>query len=268
MPPTEDPRSVGAERARGRVALGRVVAVAMITTVEACTAFGSAAPGTTSSDGGVGHAEDARPTDDGGATGVGAAENGTGAPACSPLVLVCDTYKRNDRASGWGVTTSGQLWEGDATGAHFSILDSTGKITTDSSAAIALVGASVGDAEVVVVARETGAIVDFGPILRGQSTNTYYLAHISQAQFEIEGRNAGVRSILGGRTFSTSPDVSYTIRFRAVGTELKARLWRTSDTEPAAWTVEVTDSTIANGKPGFGALGGPTSVLHFEVALP
>lgn len=53
--------------------------------------------------------------------------------------------------------------------------------------------------------------------------------------------------------FSTlGEDRGYWLRFKLVGSSIKGKVWATDDIEPADWDIEVTDSTTASGKVGFG----------------
>lgn len=87
-------------------------------------------------------------------------------------------------------------------------------------------------------------------ILRGSgsagSESGYILHNISNTQFRISKLVAGTLSTVVTFDFTFSSSVFIGVRFRANGTALKAKVWNSQiDTEPAAWTVETTDASIA-----------------------
>ena len=58
---------------------------------------------------------------------------------------------------------------------------------------------------------------------------------------------------------SLSEDTWYWIRFRAIGTSLKYRIWEHGLTEPEKWDKEETDSSISSGWAGLGSFTGDYS---------
>lgn len=59
-----------------------------------------------------------------------------------------------------------------------------------------------------------------------------------------------------GPTGQITEGVQYTLRFRAVGSSLQARMWAAGGTEPSSWQIDVTDASITSGYLGVEAAGG------------
>jgi hypothetical protein len=90
----------------------------------------------------------------------------------------------------------------------------------------------------------------FGVTLRGSGTgtqrNAYFFVVTPFSGFQVIRRiGTGVATL---NTFgSTNNSSRYWLRFRANGTDLKARAWVVGEAEPSAWGYETTDSNHASG---------------------
>ncbi|HEY5005569.1 MAG TPA: hypothetical protein VII61_20575 [Ktedonobacteraceae bacterium] len=162
--------------------------------------------------------------------------------------LAQDTFQRPNQAH-WGTASDGQTWGGDAnTASAFSILSNTGQISNVNSIYNAVLGPVATDAEVLF----SGSISSFnntniGAVLRWSDANNWYKAYISGTTLVIQKRVAGATTIVGSASFAAVAGTSYTLRFRALGTALYARVWQTGTTEPTNWNVAVTDTTFSSG---------------------
>lgn len=94
-----------------------------------------------------------------------------------------------------------------------------------------------------------------GPLLRGQGRATgYYCYPVSGAltiQRQDVGATGNVRVLLGTAATPTdpSPTVPHRIRFQAIGSTLRGKMWPAADEEPD-WMVTATDSVFATGPVG------------------
>lgn len=77
-----------------------------------------------------------------------------------------------------------------------------------------------------------------------------YLIQLSYTVVRIYKLVAGVATVLITETFLWREDVKYWVRFRANGTDLKAKVWAGDAVEPEDWTLETTDSSHSTGAVG------------------
>ncbi len=165
--------------------------------------------------------------------------------------LAQDTFQRANQQE-WGTASDGQTWTSDAkTSTTFSISGNAGKIAGNGTAYNAILGPNVQDAEVLF----NGSLSNFangnlGAVLRWTDTNNWYKAYINGTQLVLQSRVNGASTTLASANFAASTGTSYTIRFRAVGTTLSAKVWPGSGTEPTNWTVTATNSAFTAGSPG------------------
>jgi len=98
-----------------------------------------------------------------------------------------------------------------------------------------------------------------GVIMRFQNDNEYYMARIycttCPGTHEIQiVKLDTTETILGQAPFTFVPGTDYNIKARLEGSEIQARIWEASGTEPTSWNVEVTDNSYASGKIGINTL--------------
>jgi uncharacterized phage protein (TIGR02218 family) len=123
---------------------------------------------------------------------------------------------------------------------------------------LTLDGFSAADCEVLALVRPHVRYYDpIHIIVRGSGetgSETYYCAALYYTNMIRIGRlNAGVSNTIASASFNYSENTRYWIRFRAVGTSLKFKMWLYGAAEPGAWNVETTNSSItAAGWTGFG----------------
>lgn len=109
------------------------------------------------------------------------------------------------------------------------------------------------NSEVLLRIRANAIVADqFGVVIRGsgsEGSETGYICHIaSPADLRISRIVAGtITSIANVSVTTIVADEWNTIRFRADGINLKAKIWSSEQAqEPAAWNIETTDSNITS----------------------
>nr|HET6904406.1 hypothetical protein [Ktedonobacteraceae bacterium] len=172
----------------------------------------------------------------------------------STTFLAQDTFQRMDQRF-WGKASDGQMWQGNANSSqNFTIAGHTGLVSHGQGAFEAILGPRVTDAEVMcsgVVSLFSNGATNMGLVLRWMDSNNWYKAYIDGNQLSLLKRVAGVTTVLKAVAFPALSGKSYTLRFRAVGSMLAAKVWPTGQAEPAMWMVTATDTTFLSG---FGGL--------------
>jgi hypothetical protein len=178
----------------------------------------------------------------------------TSSPSSTPTpgtIIAQDTFQRANQPL-WGTASNGLLWGNDANSNNvFSIVNNTGQVsgaTALPNAYSAMLGPTVANVEVLTsgsISSFTGSFL--GASLHWTNANNYYRVYISGTNLVLVKKVAGIISILKQTPFTATAGISYTIRFRIVGTTLYTKAWQTSITEPANWTQIVTDSSLASG---------------------
>ncbi len=195
----------------------------------------------------------------------------TSTPA-SGTILGQDTFQRADQSL-WGMASDGQKWGGDANSASiFSITGNSGQLTGGTSAYNAVLGPTATDADVLF----TGSLNNFtnanlGAVLRWKDTNNWYKAYINGTNLIIQSKVNGTTTTLKSVAFSATAGTAYSIRFRAAGSTLAARVWLAGTTEPGSWLASVTDSALASGQAGMRiqlASGVTAKVTSFTASVP
>ena len=159
-----------------------------------------------------------------------------------------DTFQRANQTH-WGTASDGHVWAADAnTQATFSIANNQGQISNGNTYYNAVLGSTASDAEVLF----SGSISSFtnanmGAVLRWNDTNNWYKAYISGTSLVIQAKINGNYRVIGSTAFNATAGQSYTIRFRAVGSGLYAKVWITGTAEPAAWMATGTDTALQTG---------------------
>ncbi len=178
-----------------------------------------------------------------------------------PAHLAQDTFQRADQQF-WGTASDGQIWEQDAaTLRDFSISGQVGKIYRVAPGGplyTAILGPTITDADVII----TGSISQFnnpqlgnsqlgGAVLRWAGNDHYYKAYIDGGKLYILRRpapNSG--AVLASIPFQAQANTSYTLRFRAIGPILQAKVWQADSPEPADWMVSAHDTFLTSGRAG------------------
>jgi hypothetical protein len=131
----------------------------------------------------------------------------------------------------------------------FSIVGNAGQVANaGSNSYSATLGPAASDAEVLFSGSMTSySNSNLGSVLRWTSGNSWYKAYIAGSSLVVQKKVAGVTTTLQSVPFAASPGVSYTLRFRAVGTTLYAKVWPSANPEPAGWMITVSDLSLASG---------------------
>jgi len=169
-------------------------------------------------------------------------------------MLAQDTFHRPDQTF-WGTASDGHRWGGEANVlVGFSIAGGMGqiyRIVNGHNYYTATLGPVITDADLVVSA----SLSRFNPshlgvVLRFKDDVNYYKVLVDQSQLNILKRVNNIATTLRKIPFAAQANTPYTIRFRAVGTTLQAKVWQTGSTEPADWMVRATDNTFQSGRGG------------------
>ncbi|MEV0490000.1 NlpC/P60 family protein [Streptomyces atratus] len=170
----------------------------------------------------------------------------------------------------WGTSPGGGSWStlGPAD-TDYSVVPGTGIIalTTDfASRHATLRDNEITDVDVRSVARfdkvPTGQACSYALSFGYQDTHNNYRARLSfltsgAVELRVEKEVADtVTQLTAVVTLATGvpAGTDWTIRVRREGARVQVKAWRSSSTEPSAWTVEVTDSTFEKGRVGLRAL--------------
>jgi hypothetical protein len=168
-------------------------------------------------------------------------------------VVAQDTFQRQDQPL-WGVATDGRNWDGDANANPvFSVVGKVGQIANEQGTFNALLGSQANsNVEVLLnasLSNFTGN-VNLGVVLRWGDANNWYKALIDGTHISILRRAQGVSTTLGTAPFQAQGGVMYSLRFRAVGAMLFAKVWQSTMPEPTTWMVTTTDPTLTAGQVG------------------
>ncbi len=197
-------------------------------------------------------------TDDKGATNAVTKSVTVSAPVAGPTVQ--DTFSRTT-TSGLGTANTGGAWSLYGSSGLFSVNGGTGAMTMPGAgrgAAAGLTSVSSSDTDVVVDFSMDKASTGGGQYVslvgRGISFTSDYRTKVRVASNGavsvtlsrvVSGAETEmVSTVLPGVTYT--PGTTYSIRMQVWGTgttNLRARVWKSSDTEPTGWDLTRTDTT-------------------------
>jgi PKD repeat protein len=182
--------------------------------------------------------------------------------------IAADTFGRTT-SNGWGTADVGGVWTRYGTASQFSVASGTGQIratTAGTGPRVALESVSSTSSDVLVkvsmdpIANGGGAFVSAGA--RTIGTNDY------RAKIKISANGAltlylvkavsNTEITLGnpvnlGTAFNYTAGATLQIRVQATGTSpttLRAKVWKTSQSEPSSWQLSATDSQSVLQAPG------------------
>lgn len=187
----------------------------------------------------------------------------TATPVAMNTILAQDTFQRADQLF-WGMASDGQVWHGDAaTQTAFSIAGQMGQIGRSNGFFNATLGPMVANAEI----QFSGSLSLFrqsnmGAVLRFIDANNCYKAYIDGTDLVILKRQAAIATRLGAIPFKALAGVTYTLRFRAIGTTLSAKVWPANQAESPGWMLTVSDAALQSGFGGLRVLIGTNTVVH------
>ncbi len=183
-------------------------------------------------------------------------------------VLAQDTFQRGTQRF-WGTASDGLHWGADAnSSSSFSIAGDMGVIANGQGAFEATIGPQVADADVLFsasVSRYGPGTSNMGALLRWSDAQDWYKAYIDGAQLVLLKEVAGKITVLDNVAFAARGGTAYTLRFRAVGSMLMAKVWPVGQAEPAAWMVKVTDTALTTGFGGIRVVILDGAVAHVSM---
>jgi hypothetical protein len=187
-------------------------------------------------------------------------------------IFAQDNFQRTNQTL-WGTASDGQLWEGDANHSNaFSIQNNSGQIVTTTNGAT--FSSLLGPVSTNVEATVTGSVNHFfatadqanlGLVLRWQDQNNWYKALIDGTNFSIIKHLNGVASTPSSVPFAARDGVSYTVLFRAIGSQLNAKVWPAGTTEPTGWMLSLNDPSFATGKSGIRTVMQPNMQINITM---
>lgn len=171
----------------------------------------------------------------------------------SATTLAQDTFQRANQAL-WGTAVDGRAWQGDAnTAAIFSIVGGMGQVAGGQGTFNAILGPVSNNTDVVAsmtASRFDGGKVNIGAAVRWNDTNNWYKALIDGTHLSLIKHIHGVGQVIASVPFLSQGGVSYTLRVRALGVMLFAKVWPTASPEPASWMITTSDMSLASGQGG------------------
>src|SRR5439155_9026726 len=109
---------------------------------------------------------------------------------------------------------------------------------------------------------------NFGPVVRFKDGNNWYKAYVDGNNFIIQKRVNGTLTIIKQIAFPALSGTSYSIRFQIIGNTFSAKVWQSNQTEPLAWTLTTTDTSLQSaGNAGIRVLtnnGSTASFTNFQ----
>ncbi len=173
------------------------------------------------------------------------------------LPTLFDSFTRAETDT-WGVADSGQTYgSGGGAGTDYDVDGTRGThtLTSVNVSRRSFISWSVPDVDMLcdvsVSEVATGDSILGGITLRHTDGDNLYMARANfntggTVTLTIRERVGGTEAQLGVFTpnISYAADTPVRIRFQAKGSELKAKIWLASDTEPKQWQIEVTDTSL------------------------
>jgi hypothetical protein len=168
-----------------------------------------------------------------------------------------DAFPRT-AASSWGTADTGQLWTNSGgTAADYNVTTGYGatRLATANVSRRVFTDFLYGDVDVYTSitssAAATGGSLFGGPTARHIDSDNLYQARVefttaNAVILSVRKRVATVETQLA--TFTT--DITHVagtflrVRFQVIGSNLKAKIWRLTDSEPYLWQIETTDTDL------------------------
>jgi hypothetical protein len=191
--------------------------------------------------------------------------------ATNPIVVTQDGFGRVD-ATSWGDNEDGHTWTSYGTvNATYAVSGGQGHITVPASdnAYMALAGIAMVDMEVKTLVTSTtagsftGVVMRFSEPAAGQTLANGYGCAINGTTGDLEiYRNisgTGATLLDSAAIPGWTANTRWYLRFRAIGPLLQGKTWAEDSPEPAAWSVEVTDTTYTGGTAACQRIGTDTA---------
>ena len=184
--------------------------------------------------------------------------------------LARDTFQRANQAL-WGTAVDGQNWDGDANSAvMFSIAGGMGQIAGGQGTFNAILGPTTSATDVSVSAttsRFDAGKVNIGAVVRWKDANNWYKALIDGTQLSIIKHIHGIGESLTSIPFRAQAGIVYTLRIRAQGTTLSAKVWPTTTVEPTNWMIVTSDMSLTSGRGGIRVVTQSNAIIRISAFL-
>ena len=223
-------------------------------------------------------------TDDGGAKGTATKQLQLTAPAPGGTVLASDAFSRTT-TSGWGTADTGGKWTPDTKAAYFSTdgnralitipvagwtsrmrLDGVSRADVDVSVAVGLPQRPSASTTRVWASARLSSDFMSGYLLRANVTATGQVDSLQVIKL-VAGVETVVATVSPGVTLAAGEQAQ--LRLRVVGTTVQGKMWKVGTPEPAAWQLQVNDTSVtAAGTVGVGAyVAGSAAPLPVTVSF-
>jgi hypothetical protein len=181
------------------------------------------------------------------------------ATGCGQRVL--DNFTRT-ASSGWGTADTGQTWAvATGTATDFSAATGTGGVISAGSVNVERgIVVPVGSPHQTCLFYSntpvvpTGAPITWGALLRWSNSSNYYWVGVqintnSTLTLIARKRVAGTLSTITTATSATTHSTSVwrILRAEILGNRIRAKVWPSNGTEPAAWELDTTDNALTTG---------------------
>lgn len=170
-------------------------------------------------------------------------------------IISQDTFQRPNQVH-WGTASDGDAWLGSAKSlSAFSIVNNTGQVSNGSGTYYSTLGPTATDAEVLFSGSQSSfSKTNLGAVVRWTDAKDWYKAYFDGSKLVVSKKVNGTGTVLGTAPFPATAGTSYTLRFRAAGSTLYAKIWQTGSTEPVNWTLTLSDSSLISGFCGLSML--------------
>lgn len=191
-------------------------------------------------------------------------------------ILVRDTFQRPDQPL-WGQSSDGQLWGGDANTNHaFSVTRHAGQISGHQGPVQATMNVTNTDAEILLSGSANRfaahSATNIGVVLRWRDPDNWYKALIDGSKLQLLKMVHGRTTVLATQPFKVTGGTSYSIRFRALGSDLFVKAWSNAQPEPTNWAFMRIDTDLTSGVSGIRVLLAYGTVIRItsfvETSLP
>jgi hypothetical protein len=166
-----------------------------------------------------------------------------------------DDFQRPDQSS-WGMASGGDPWQiVEDSNTNFSIVNDTGQVTMSASGqGFGLLGANTPPNMEVIAWVTCNAMTvgqsNIGVVLRWTDSNDWYAMLLTGNTLQLVKDVQGTRSVLASRHFTLKLHAAYIFLFFMPGSQLYARIWQASASEPTGWQLTASDSSLSTGYGG------------------
>lgn len=171
------------------------------------------------------------------------------------VLLANDTFTRANQ-SGWGTSSGGQTWNTSARGSGTYNITSNEGVNSGNGGTFSVARLGTGTAtntQILVRLNPADTTSNIGTVARFVDSNNFYYGVLVGGVARIGKDVAGSFTTLASTSVSYSSGNFYWLLFNLISTNLKLKFWADGSTEPGAWTVTTTDSSLSSGGYGLGS---------------